>query len=154
MIIRRLHIDEQAPLQLMLLADPSEAMIEAYGSDARTWVLEQDGVIIGVYVLKPLQDGGIELMNLAIDEQHQGKGFGQSLLKHALREASASDASYLVVGTGNSSVGQLYLYQKVGFRMNHIDQDYFTKHYAEPLVEDGIPCRDRVVLKMELKAEQ
>ncbi|WP_195571293.1 GNAT family N-acetyltransferase [Paenibacillus sp. 1001270B_150601_E10] len=147
MNIRPLAQGEQPPLKLMLLADPSEAMIRSYGPEAFTWVLEDNDFVIGVYVLKPLADGGMELMNLAIEEERQGQGLGYQLLQHAMETAISMRAAYMLVGTGNSSVGQLYLYQKAGLRIDHVIHDYFTAHYDEPLVENGIPCRDRIVLK-------
>ncbi|WCN36270.1 hypothetical protein [Aneurinibacillus uraniidurans] len=33
------------------------------------------------------------------------------------------------IGTGNSSIGQLALYQKCGFRIIGVDRDFFIKHY-------------------------
>ncbi len=56
----------------------------------------------------------------------------------------------LEVCTGNSSIGQLALYQKCGFRMSGIERDFFIKHYHEPIFENGIQCRDRVRLTQEL----
>jgi ribosomal protein S18 acetylase RimI-like enzyme len=56
----------------------------------------------------------------------------------------------LEVGTGNSSIGQLALYQKCGFRITGIDYNYFIRHYDEPIFENGIPCRDMIRLAIDL----
>ena len=55
----------------------------------------------------------------------------------------------LEVGTGNSSFSQLALYQKCGFRISHIQSDFFTS-YAEPIIENGIHCVDMVYLRAKL----
>ncbi|MGQ0452883.1 GNAT family N-acetyltransferase, partial [Bacillus sp. SS-TM] len=49
-----------------------------------------------------------------------------------------------------SSVSQFALYQKCGFRIFSIDFDYFSKHYEEEIIENGIVCRDMIRLAMEL----
>ncbi len=54
------------------------------------------------------------------------------------------------IGTGNSSVNQLSLYQKCGFRITGIEHDYFTKHYEEEIVENGLLCRDMIRLSLDL----
>ena len=56
----------------------------------------------------------------------------------------------LDVRTGNSSISQLAFYQKAGFRIIEIIPDYFTIHYEEPIIEDGIPCLDQLKLSIIL----
>ncbi|PKL30065.1 MAG: GNAT family N-acetyltransferase, partial [Spirochaetae bacterium HGW-Spirochaetae-10] len=64
--------------------------------------------------------------------------------------AQKNGSRSIVIGTGNSSLTQLSLYQKLGFRMDHIIKDFFTDNYSEPIVENGLLCRDMVVLKRDL----
>lgn len=59
----------------------------------------------------------MEIMNIAVAEHLQGKGIGKKLLRHAVETAKGYGMSKLEVGTGNSSVSQLALYQKCGFRI-------------------------------------
>lgn len=59
----------------------------------------------------------MEIMNIAVAEHLQGKGIGKKLLRHAIETAKGYGMSKLEVGTGNSSVSQLALYQKCGFRI-------------------------------------
>ncbi|MNJ03534.1 putative N-acetyltransferase YvbK [compost metagenome] len=54
------------------------------------------------------------------------------------------------VGTGSTGVAQLALYQKCGFRMTGIDRDFFTRHYAEPIYENGMQLKDMVRLSQDL----
>jgi ribosomal protein S18 acetylase RimI-like enzyme len=106
--------------------------------------------IVGVYVIMPTRPATIEVMNIAVAPDLQGRGIGRALLEHAIDTARKRGARTLEIGTGNSGVGQLALYQKAGFRIYAIDRDYFLRHYAEPIFENGIPCRDMVRLTMDL----
>lgn len=46
--------------------------------------------------------------------------------------------------TGNSSMGQLVLYQKSGFRIVGVNVDYFVRNYKELIFENGIQYRDMI----------
>ena len=64
--------------------------------------------------------------------------------------ARKEKAKVLEVGTGNSSISQLALYQKCGFRIVSIDRDFFKKSYREKIVENEIECTDMIRLSMDL----
>ncbi|CCW07067.1 GNAT family N-acetyltransferase [Bacillus cereus] len=141
---------EAIPKSLLLLADPSERQIATYVQRGLTYVAKQGGSVIGVYVLLETRPKTMEIMNIAVAEHLQGKGIGKKLLRHAVETAKGYGMSKLEVGTGNSSVSQFALYQKCGFRIFSIDFDYFSKHYEEEIIENGIVCRDMIRLAMEL----
>ncbi|EJS67239.1 GNAT family N-acetyltransferase [Bacillus cereus] len=141
---------EAMPKSLLLLADPSERQIDTYVERGLTYVAMQEDKVIGVYVLLETRPKTMEIMNLAVVEHMQGKGIGKKLLKHAIETAKGYGIFKLEIGTGNSSVSQLALYQKCGFRIFSIDFDYFSKHYEEEIVENEIVCRDMIRLAMEL----
>ncbi|EOO15219.1 MULTISPECIES: GNAT family N-acetyltransferase [Bacillus cereus group] len=141
---------EAIPKSLLLLADPSESQIDAYVQRGFTYIAKQEERIIGVYVLLETRPRTMEIMNIAVVEHMQGKGIGKGLLLHAIEKAKEYNMYKLEVGTGNSSVSQLALYQKCGFRIFSIDFDYFSKHYEEEIIENGIVCRDMIRLAMEL----
>ncbi|MED0874080.1 GNAT family N-acetyltransferase [Bacillus mobilis] len=141
---------EAIPKSLLLLADPSEGQIDAYVQRGLTYVAKQEESVIGVYVLLETRPKTMEIMNIAVVEHLQGKGIGKKLVSHAVETAKGYGMSNLEVGTGNSSVSQLALYQKCGFRIFSIDFDYFSKHYEEEIIENGIVCRDMIRLAMEL----
>lgn len=141
---------EAVPKSLLLLADPSERQINTYVQRGLTYVAKQEDRVVGVYVLLETRPKTMEIMNIAVVEYMQGKGIGKKLLKHAVETAKGYGMSKLEVGTGNSSVSQLALYQKCGFRIFSIDFDYFSKHYEEEIIENGIVCRDMIRLAMEL----
>ena len=74
---------------------------------------------------------------------------GKLLLAAAIERSRQQGAKHLVVGTGTAGIGQLAFYQKMGFRMESIDRDYFVRTYPEPIYENGIWCRDRVILTLD-----
>ena len=150
MEIRKLAENDSLPLRLLLMADPSEKLIMEYTSRGTTYICSENHLLIGVYVLMPTRSQTMELVNIAVDENWQGRGIGKKMIAHAIEEAREGGARTLEVGTGNSSVGQLALYQKCGFRIVSIDHDFFILHYEEEIWENGIRCRDMIRLSLDL----
>lgn len=150
MQIRKLNADEHPPLKLLLLADPSPSLVEAYLKRGQCYVAEVENCNIGVYVLLQTRPETVELVNIAVDENHQGKGLGKQLVYHAIQNAKLLGAKTIEIGTGNSSVGQLALYQKCGFRITGIDRDFFIRHYSEEIVENGIKVVDMIRLSLDI----
>ena len=89
-------------------------------------------------------------MNIAVAEKHHGQGIGKILVLDAIQKAKDKGFKVIEVGTGNSSVGQLALYQKCGFRITGVDKDFFKIHYDEEIVENGIACIDMIRLAKQL----
>lgn len=137
---------EHYPWDLLLLADPSRALVEDYIKTSVVLGIQESGGLHGVVVITPLSPNSWEIKNIAIDPRHQGKGLGKTLLKAAIEACQERGAHEVWIGTGNSSTKQLGLYQKMGFRMVEIDKDFFVRNYDEPIFEDGIRCRDMVRL--------
>ncbi|MGG0186414.1 GNAT family N-acetyltransferase [Bacillus rhizoplanae] len=121
LIVERISQDK-APISLLLLADPSERQLQSYLQRGMIYVAKRDEHVIGSYILLETRPNTMEIMNIAVCEQEQGKGIGK----------------------------QLALYQKCGFRIFSIDFDYFSKHYEEENIENGIVCRDMIRLTMDL----
>jgi ribosomal protein S18 acetylase RimI-like enzyme len=145
---------EHYPWDLLLLADPSRELVEDYIKVSIVLGLQNAGEIAGVIVVTPLSPTSWEIKNLATRPKHQGKGLGTTLLKEALKACAERGASEVWIGTGNSSIKQLKLYQKIGFRMVAIDRDFFMRNYNEPIFEDGIQCRDMIRLVHHLQEPQ
>ena len=138
------------PIDLLLTADPSEKMVREYISRGICYVAKENDLTIGIYVLLPTRPESIELVNIAVEVAVQGKGIGKQLIFHAIEMAKRQNYKTIEVGTGNSSIGQLALYQKCGFRINSIDRDFFTRHYDQLIYENGIQCVDMIRLKMDI----
>ncbi|UVI32865.1 GNAT family N-acetyltransferase [Paenibacillus spongiae] len=150
MIIRQLEASEKPPMDLLLLADPSERLVTAYLERGQCFVAEKEDALIGVYVLLPTRPDTVEIVNVAVDESCHGQGFGKRLVNHAVQQARSLGYKTIEIGTGNSGVVQLALYQKCGFRITGIDRDFFIRHYDEEIYENGIQVIDMVRLSQDL----
>lgn len=148
--IRLLYEAEKPPIELLLLADPSKEIVEEYVSLGDCYIAEIEQQIVGVYVLLPTRPGTVELVNVAVIENRQGKGIGKQLVLDAIAVAKEKGYKTIEIGTGNSSIGQLALYQKCGFRIIGVDLDFFVRHYTEEIFENGIRCRDMIRLSQDL----
>ncbi len=145
-IIRPRTEHETLPMPLLLLADPDPAAIERYAALCRWWFADDGNEIIGVCGVLERSSGAWEIMNMAVLARCEGQGIGSRLMKSVLADLEQEGAIEVTVCTGNSSLGALAFYQKQGFRMEAIELDYFVRHYDEPIIENGIPCRDRIIL--------
>ncbi|MBS4174703.1 GNAT family N-acetyltransferase [Bacillus sp. FJAT-49736] len=150
MKIRKLRMEEKAPMDLLLLADPSRSLVEEYLSRGECFVAEGEESIMGEYVLLPTRPDTIEIVNIAVAEHLQGKGIGKKLIKDAIKRAMELGFKTIEIGTANSSVGQLLLYQKCGFRIVGVDRDFFIRHYEEEIYENGIQVIDMVRLSQDI----
>jgi ribosomal protein S18 acetylase RimI-like enzyme len=150
MEIRKLDKHEEAPMDLLLLADPSRKIVKEYLARGICYAAEANDETIGVYVLLPTRPETMELINVAVAENYHGMGLGKQLVMDALKKAKEKGCKTMEVGTGNSSIGQLALYQKCGFRITGIDKDFFTKHYTEKIFENGIQCIYMIRLSQDL----
>jgi quinol monooxygenase YgiN len=61
-----------------------------------------------------------------------------------------------VVGTASSGVRQLAFYQRLGFRLTHVEPDFFSQERGYPpgLSENGISVRDMVWMARDLDEER
>jgi ribosomal protein S18 acetylase RimI-like enzyme len=150
MKIRKLSTGEPVPMDLLLLADPSEEMIQSYLADGDCYLAEDEDSVIGVYVLAQTKTDKVEIMNVAVREELRDQGMGKLLILDAIEKAKLAGYKTIEIGTGNSSIGQLALYQKCGFRLSSIDKDFFIRNYNEEIFENGIQCRDMVRLTLEI----
>lgn len=135
------------PMALLLEADPDEEKVRAYLPGARGFVAEQANQPVGVCVLGPVKDGAAELLNIAVSPARQAQGIGAQLLRQVLDAVRASGLRRVFLGTGTFG-HQLAFYQRAGFRVVAVERDYFLRHYAQPLYENGIRHCDRLLLEV------
>ena len=140
----------EAPIALLLLADPSEEKIRSYLSTSRCFVVSTHGAVVGACLVQPLGAGAHELMSIAVQPAHQKSGYGTALLKWVVDFYRRSGASRIEVGTGTFGY-QLAFYQRHGFRVTAIDRDFFVNHYPEPIFEGGIQLFDMLRLTLNYR---
>jgi uncharacterized protein YhfF/ribosomal protein S18 acetylase RimI-like enzyme len=141
---------KDAPLELMLEADPSLEQIRTYLSEALLYQAEADGETVGIAALVELPGQALELVNIAVVEAHRGKRIGRRLIEHILAAAKERNYKKVIVKTGASGIGQLSFYQKLGFRMVRINPDHFVRSYPDPIIEYDMVLRDQVELEYRL----
>lgn len=140
----------KVPFHLLLLADPSMEQVNQYVQSGKCYVARQGIVIIGVLVMDKIDTQTVEIKNIAIDTSYQGKGFAKQLLQFAKQSSKTEGFQKITIGTGNSSINQLALYQKQGFEIVRIEKDFFTNHYTEPIIENGILCKHMIILEQQI----
>lgn len=139
------------PYPLLLDADPDQVKVDAYWKASDSFVAMWRGEPVGVIVVKPLAEGKAEIMNLAVAPLFRGRGIARLLLRFVSTQWAAERGIHrLIIRTGISSVVPLMLYQQEGFDIVSLERDYFTRHYAEPIWENGVQCRHQVVLEKRL----
>jgi ribosomal protein S18 acetylase RimI-like enzyme len=136
-----------APMEILLLADPSEDKIRSYLTGSKCFVVSTGEVVVGACVVQDCGRGKYELMSIAVHPAHQKSGYGTALLKWVIDFYRNSGALQLEVGTGTFGY-QLAFYQRHGFRVTSIDHDFFLKNYPEPILEDGIQLFDMLRLTL------
>lgn len=146
--IRQIQELSEVPYDLLYLADPSRDAIEDYIYRGYGYVAILNKEVVGVYILLRTRPKTYEIINVAVVEEFQGKGIGKKLITHAINHVRDEGATTLVISTGNSSLSQLALYQKCGFRIVGVDTDYFVRNYKEKIIENGIHCKDMIRLQM------
>lgn len=148
--IRKLEKDEEIPYDLLLDADPSIDAISQYLEFSEIYVALLNDKIIATFVLYSPGTDTLEIKNIAVSETFQNKGIGGLLLNNATQIAFNKGAKAIVIGTSNSSIAQLYLYQKNGFEMTAIKHNFFLDNYPDPVFENGIQCKHMIMLTKQL----
>ena len=139
-------LKDKIPTDLLYLADSDKEQILKYINNSLFFGAIIDNKVIGIVGLKESSKTELEIVNIAVYEEHQNKKNGRNLLNFAIEYAKDKEFRKIIIKTGNSSVKQFGLYMKCGFRMESIEQNYFNKHYKDPIYENGIQCQDQVKL--------
>lgn len=142
--------NNNAPMDLLLIADPAIEAINEYLFRGELFICKMDK-IVGAYIILNTRPKTYELMNIVVDETYQGKGIAKKMISDAISRVKKMGGKTFEVGTGNSSIDQLAFYQKSGFRITGIDKDYFIDNYDEKIYENGIQCIDMIRLSMKIE---
>lgn len=140
-------------LPLFAQADDSPSEIATYIDLGEVLVARHGSGIVG-HVQLIAMGTDWEIKSVAVIDAQQGRGIGATLVRAALDRAFSAGASRVLVATATADISNLRFYQRLGFRMDRVQQDVFTidRGYAK-LEVDGIPVRDRVWFSMRRPAE-
>ena len=132
-------------LDLLLLADEQESMIDLYLERGEMLAGFEDGRAVCVCVVTDEGDGVLEIKNLAVAPDRQGRGYGRAMIEQVERTYRERYAR-LRAGTGESPL-TLPFYEKCGFQIVGRIKDFFAENYDHPIIEGGVQLRDMVILE-------
>ena len=147
MKIRKVENGKKRYLALLLLADEQEDMVDRYLERGTMYVLEDDGVRAEC-VVSDEGNGILELKNIAVETDFQGRGYGKTLVEFLVRTYAGQYVT-IQVGTGDSP-STIPFYESCGFRRHHLVKNFFTDHYDHPIYEGGVQLVDMVYLQRRL----
>jgi len=128
------HLAEIARIERENFSDPwSVGLLERKLHDPRIrfYVAVQDRVL-GYAILLILPPEG-ELLNIAVDQGHQGRGLGRELLSALMDEANEEGVESIHLEVRAANLSAISLYRALGFEMRGL-----RKNYYENPKEDGI----------------
>lgn len=97
------------------LPDVSEGVIEEIDA-GQMHVLELDGQLAGILNTARHQDA-LHVMNVAVDPQHNGKGIGKALLRHAETLARGIGVNRLALATHKDMGDNVSMYEHLGWHV-------------------------------------
>jgi GNAT superfamily N-acetyltransferase len=99
--------------------------------DSEVWVLDLDGDVVGLIILKPEADH-LLLSNVAVSPAHQGRGFGSKLLAHAEAQARQRRFREMRLYTNELMHENLAVYGKLGWsEYDRAEQDGFRRVFMK-----------------------
>ncbi len=107
------------------IGKPPAPMNADYGrliADGTVHVLEDDTTVVGVIVLIP-RAGRLDLDNVAVDPDHQHRGYGRRLIAFAEAEARRLGLPEVRLYTNIAMTENLALYTRLGFEETHRADD-------------------------------
>jgi GNAT superfamily N-acetyltransferase len=135
---------------LLLLAEPSASALRwsLRNLSDTAYRLDVDGELAGAATMRWRRDP-CEMVELAVAPERQGEGLGKKFVAWLIAEARRRGKAEVIVGTSSTSAANLIFYQKCGFRVDHVRQDYFW-YYDKPVYENGLVVRDMIVFRHDL----
>lgn len=147
MKIKKITTNKRQYQSLLLLADEQEDMIDKYLDNGTMYLLEDDGVKSECVILD-VENGILDIKNIATVPEYQGNGYGKALIDF-ISEKYKDRYSILQVGTGDSPL-TIPFYEKCGFVRTHKIPNFFTDYYDHPIYECGVQLVDMIYLQKKL----
>lgn len=148
--------DRDALRPLFALAEDSATELDSYLGSGRVLVARAGPDVVGhLHLVETGRAGVAEVRNMAVREDHQGRGIGRQLVQEARALLVAEGVSTMRVATAAADVGVLR-YQRQGFRTCSVERDAFIAAAGDPpgLEVAGIALQDRVWLDLDLGARE
>ena len=141
--------DRKKYLDLLLLADPSEEMVDRYLEAGDLFVMFLGDTPVCEAVVCGLGGGACELKNLATAEPFQKRGYAGRMISF-LCDFYRPRCRRMLVGT---SEGNFRFYRNCGLRFSHVVKNFFPDQYPGPVIDNGEVLTDMTYFEKELRAE-
>lgn len=151
MDVRRIDRNKKRYIDLLLLGDEQESMIDRYLERGEMFAGLEEGRAAAVCVVTDEGNGVLEIKNLAVAPERQGRGYGRAMIEY-IAQTYGERFSALRVGTGESPL-TLPFYEKCGFQAVGRIENFFTDNYDHPIIEGGVLLRDMVILEKGMEQE-
>ncbi len=148
MQIKEITKNKREYMSLLLLADEQENMIERYLDIGTMFVLYDNKMVKAECVVTDEGEGILEIKNIAVSPESQGKGYGRKLIEF-IEKQYKNRFNILQVGTGDSPL-TIPFYKKCGFVEHHRIKNFFTDNYDKPIIECGVKLVDMVCLRKKV----
>lgn len=99
-LMRRASLANPADREALLAHPDAIELPPRQIAEARVFVAERDGVVLGFAALEPRPDGGVELDGLFVEPGHWRGGIGRALVAEAGERARAAGSPALHVVAG------------------------------------------------------
>ncbi len=107
----------------------------------KTYILEKDGVIVGVIQFWSLFEEA-EITLLAIKKEFQNKGYGKILLEKSIQFLQKNNVRFVYLEVAVDNKQAIKLYEKLGFEPITVRKGYYS---------DG---KDAIVMKKNIRSSQ
>ncbi len=134
----------------LLLADEDPAMVDRYLYTGELFAIRKRKAVIGAILIIFPSKTTIEIKNIALEPQARGLGYGKKAIQLVCDQFYLRNFKKIIVGTANSSIGNLAFYQKMDFRITEIRKDFFLQ-YEHPIIENGIRALDMIMMEKNIK---
>ncbi len=139
--------DRKFYIDLFLIGDEDLNMLNKYINLGDMYIIFDNGLKGGIILLEKSCDT-LEIKNISVGEEDQGKGYGTRLVNYSFKKYKGKYRR-IIVGTGDSPL-TLPFYKSLGFRQYFVVKDFFLKNYREKIVEAGVVLKDMVYLEKYL----
>lgn len=118
---------------------PMEADYEQLVAEGDVWVLELDGEVAGLIILRSKRDH-LLISNVAVASAHQGRRRGSHLLAHAEAEARRRGYEEMRLFTNEMMHENLAIYTRLGWsQYDRAEQDGFRRVFMRKRVPSVSP---------------
>ncbi len=154
MLTTRQIKNNEVPYDLLYLADEDDDQIAKYKDSSDFYGTFDNEKIVGIIGTNEIDKDSTEIVCVAVAEEYQNRKIGTGLVETAISASKEKNYKEIVIKTGNCGIGQLYLYQRCGFRFDSVNKNYMIEHYPNPIYENDIQCFDQIILKYRIYSQE